>query len=254
MEVHPVGLPPEGHDAREVDRRWRLDGEGRSGEEQQPLGREIDGPKQPPGERQLFYRGDGRERDGHRLQESPRGHGEGEARAIAPGGDDRTPGLADLGARRRGRIERRNDRALESSGREGPFRTLNVLDEANREALAIEIGVSIPATRVIRVLDQLLVLHGKPHALRLDNGPEFTAQVFTEWCGAQGIALRYIQPGKPDQNAFIERFNRTYRHEPGRSPIMRGLLDGEAYGYPPRGEDQNERLPQQTPATAVESA
>lgn len=94
-----------------------------------------------------------------------------------------------------------------------PFRTLNVLDEANREALAIEIGVSIPAARVIRVLEQLVELHGKPQALRLDNGPELTSQVFTDWCAAHGIALRYIQPGKPDQNAFIERFNRTYRHE-----------------------------------------
>jgi len=94
-----------------------------------------------------------------------------------------------------------------------PFRTLNILDEANREALAIEIGTSIPAARVVRVLEQLILLHGRPAALRLDNGPEFTAECFTAWCDAQGIARLYIQPGKPDQNAFIERFNRTYREE-----------------------------------------
>lgn len=94
-----------------------------------------------------------------------------------------------------------------------PFRTLNVLDEANREALAIEIGTSIPAARVVRVLEQLLVVYGRPQALRLDNGPEFTADAFTAWCAEHQIALRYIQPGKPDQNAFIERFNRTYRGE-----------------------------------------
>lgn len=94
-----------------------------------------------------------------------------------------------------------------------PFRTLNVLDEANREALAIEIGTSIPAARVVRVLEQLLVVYGRPQALRLDNGPEFTADVFTAWCAEHQIELRYIQPGKPDQNAFIERFNRTYRGE-----------------------------------------
>ena len=94
-----------------------------------------------------------------------------------------------------------------------PFRTLNILDEANREALAIEIGTSIPAARVVRVLEQLLTVHGKPRALRLDNGPEFTAECFTRWCDAQGITRLYIQPGKPDQNAFIERFNRTYREE-----------------------------------------
>jgi len=93
------------------------------------------------------------------------------------------------------------------------FRTLNVLDEGNREALGIEVGHSIPAERVVRVLEQLVAIHGRPTALRLDNGPEFTAQVFTAWCDAHGITLLYIQPGKPDQNAFIERFNRTYRDE-----------------------------------------
>ena len=94
-----------------------------------------------------------------------------------------------------------------------PFRTLNVLDEANREALAIEIGTSIPAARVVRVLEQLVAIYGTPQALRLDNGPEFTAEIFVAWCAAQQIALLHIQPGKPDQNAFIERFNRTYREE-----------------------------------------
>lgn len=93
------------------------------------------------------------------------------------------------------------------------FRTFNVLDEANREALALEVGVSIPAARVIRVLEQLIEVYGRPAAFRLDNGPELTAQVFTDWCHEHEIALRYIQPGKPDQNAFIERFNRSYREE-----------------------------------------
>lgn len=93
------------------------------------------------------------------------------------------------------------------------FRTFNVLDEANREALGIEVGTSIPATRVIRVLEQLATLYGWPQGIRLDNGPELTAGVFADWCEAHRIALHYIQPGKPDQNAYIERFNRTYREE-----------------------------------------
>ena len=93
------------------------------------------------------------------------------------------------------------------------FRTLNVIDEGNREALAIEIGTSIPSARVIRVLDDLIRLYGRPARLRVDNGPELTAEAFVEWCAAQGIAIGYIQPGKPDQNAFIERFNRTFREE-----------------------------------------
>ena len=93
------------------------------------------------------------------------------------------------------------------------FRTLNILDEGNREGLAIEVGTSIPATRVIRVLSQLVALYGRPDRLRLDNGPELTSQALTEWCAQRGIGLQYIQPGKPVQNAFIERFNRTYRAE-----------------------------------------
>jgi putative transposase len=93
------------------------------------------------------------------------------------------------------------------------FRTLNVLDEANRGALGIEIATSIPALRVIRFLEQLIEIHGKPAAIRCDNGPELRSYAFTEWCNTKDINLMFIQPGKPDQNAFIERFNRTYRTE-----------------------------------------
>jgi putative transposase len=94
-----------------------------------------------------------------------------------------------------------------------PFRTLNVLDEGNREVLAIEVETSLPSRRVTAVLDQLVALHGRPQKLRLDNGPELIAAPLTEWCEAQGITLGHIQPGKPNQNAYIERFNRTYRYD-----------------------------------------
>ena len=93
------------------------------------------------------------------------------------------------------------------------FRTLNVIDEANRGALGIDIAVSIPAARVIAFLAQMVDLHGRPAAIRCDNGSELTSQAFTDWCKTQQIHLRFIQPGKPDQNAYIERFNRTYREE-----------------------------------------
>jgi putative transposase len=79
--------------------------------------------------------------------------------------------------------------------------------------LAIEIDTSLPAARVIRVMDQLAEVRGLPAALRLDNGPELRSQAFTEWCATHGIALRFIPPGTPSQNAFVERFNRTYRTE-----------------------------------------
>jgi putative transposase len=93
------------------------------------------------------------------------------------------------------------------------FRTFNILDEGVREVLAIKVDTSLPAERVLRVLDQMTAWRGQPQAIRLDNGPEFLADRFASWYADRGIALRYIQPGKPNQNAFIERFNRTYRHE-----------------------------------------
>ena len=101
------------------------------------------------------------------------------------------------------------------------FRALTVLDEGNREGLAIDVGRSIPARRLIRVLEELIALHGRPAALRMDNGPELTAQVFVEWCDERRIALYYIQPGKPNQNAFIERFNRYLSHRGTRCVSLR---------------------------------
>lgn len=91
------------------------------------------------------------------------------------------------------------------------FRTLSILDEGVREGLAIEVDTSLPAECVVRVLEQVVAWRGQPKAIRLDNDPEFIADRFMSWCAERGIELRYIQPGKPDQNAFIERFNRTYR-------------------------------------------
>jgi putative transposase len=79
--------------------------------------------------------------------------------------------------------------------------------------LAIEIDTSLPAKRVVRVLQRLVELRGAPQAIRMDNGPELLAEEFVTWCERHGIEPRYIQPGKPDQNAYIERFNRTYREE-----------------------------------------
>jgi putative transposase len=93
------------------------------------------------------------------------------------------------------------------------IRLLTVIDEGNREGLEIAMGVSLPSRRVVRVLNELVAVHGRPTALRTDNGPEFTAQPLVDWCAEHGVAMHYIQPGKPDQNAYIERFNRTYRTE-----------------------------------------
>ena len=93
------------------------------------------------------------------------------------------------------------------------FRTLNVLDEGVRECLAIEVDTSLPAERVVRVLNQLKEWRGLPEQIRLDNGPEFIAHKLIDWAEEHDVKLAHIQPGKPTQNAFIERFNRTYREE-----------------------------------------
>jgi putative transposase len=91
------------------------------------------------------------------------------------------------------------------------FRTFNVLDDFTRECLAIEIDLNLPAARVIRVLDRIAAWRGYPAKLRVDNGPGFIAIAVAEWAEAKGVTLDFIQPGKPMQNGFIERFNGSYR-------------------------------------------
>lgn len=93
------------------------------------------------------------------------------------------------------------------------FRTLNVIDEGTRECLAIEVDTSLPAERVIRVLEQLKDERGLPDQIRLDNGPELIADVFAAWCEKNDIDLAYIEKGKPQQNGFAERFNGSMRRE-----------------------------------------
>jgi len=96
-----------------------------------------------------------------------------------------------------------------SNGR--AFRTLNVMDDFNREALWIEADTSLPARRVIRTLDMLAAWRGYPQQIRVDNGPELISKELAEWAERHQVVLAFIQPGKPAQNAYIERFNRTYR-------------------------------------------
>ncbi len=92
-------------------------------------------------------------------------------------------------------------------------RLLNVNDDYNRESLAIEVDFSLPSLRVIRTLDRIIEWRGKPGSIRCDNGPEYISQTLKEWAGKEQIVLNYIQPGKPQQNAYIERFNRTVRYD-----------------------------------------
>ncbi len=93
------------------------------------------------------------------------------------------------------------------------FRTLNIIDEGTRECLAIEVDTSLPAARVVRVMERLQQERGLPKQIRVDNGPELIAAEFYDWCKHNGIEVVYIQPGKPQQNGFVERFNGSFRRE-----------------------------------------
>lgn len=93
------------------------------------------------------------------------------------------------------------------------FRLLNVIDDFNRESLAIEADTSLPSLRVIRVLESLIERRGKPANIRCDNGPEFISHKLQQWCEGNQITLQYIQPGEPTQNAYIERNNGSLRTE-----------------------------------------
>ncbi len=93
------------------------------------------------------------------------------------------------------------------------FRLFNVIDDFNREALGIEVDFSLPSARIIRSLEQIMEWRGQPAAIRCDNGPENISGLIQAWADRKGIHLEYIQPGKPQQNAYVERFNRTVRYE-----------------------------------------
>lgn len=91
------------------------------------------------------------------------------------------------------------------------FRTFNVADDFNREVLAIEIDLNLPAARVVRVLERIAAWRGYPAQIRMDNCPEFIAAALADWAQQHGVVLDFIEPGRPMQNGFIERFNRSYR-------------------------------------------
>jgi len=97
------------------------------------------------------------------------------------------------------------------NGRKVKF--LNIIDDFNREALTVDVASSITGDRLKTVLTQIIEWRGKPEQIRTDNGPEFLSAPYVQFCEANGIKIKYIQPGKPVQNALIERFNRTFRED-----------------------------------------
>jgi putative transposase len=93
------------------------------------------------------------------------------------------------------------------------IRLLNVINDVNREGLGMEVDFSLPAERVIRSLEQMIQWRGAPQAIRCDNGPEYIRAAITEWAKKRGIRLDFTQPGNPQQNAYVERYNRTVRYD-----------------------------------------
>lgn len=93
------------------------------------------------------------------------------------------------------------------------LRAFNVIDDFNREGLAIEVDFSLPAARVVRTLNQIIEWRGQPRAIRCDNGPDYVGHQVMAWARKRSIELQYIQPGKPQQNAYVERYNRTVRYD-----------------------------------------
>ena len=131
------------------------------------------------------------------------------------------------------------------------FRVLNIIDDSDRVAVAQEVSMSFPSKRVIRTLEKVIWLKGKPSNIRCDNGPEFISKDFQEWCKGNDIRLLFTQPGCPTQNSYIERFNGSYRRAVLDAYIFRTLEDvkqkthewNEYYNY----ERPHESLGNKTP-------
>lgn len=112
-----------------------------------------------------------------------------------------------------------------SRTRPGPWTlcATDVLDDSNREAVAQEISISMPAERVISILEKVIFINGKPECIRTDNGPEFISEKMRIWCEVNGIKHKFIQP--LTQNCYVERFNGSYRRAILDAYIFRNIED-----------------------------
>lgn len=93
------------------------------------------------------------------------------------------------------------------------LRCLNIVDDFTKQCLAIEVDTSLPGRRVVTVLERFAESRGLPRSVTVDNGPEFISKVLDEWAYRKQLQLRFIEPGKPQQNAYIESFNGKFRDE-----------------------------------------
>ena len=107
------------------------------------------------------------------------------------------------------------------------FRALTIVDDYTRECPAIEVDHSLSGDRVVRVLDRLARTRGLPTSVVCDNGPEFRSEALDQWAHLHHVALSFIDPGKPTQNAFIESFNGRLRDECLNESWFVSLLDAQ---------------------------
>lgn len=137
-----------------------------------------------------------------------------------------------------------------SDGRK--LKILVVVDEFTRVCLRIEVGRSMTAKTVVRVLAELVQIHGEPRAIRSDNGSEFTAGAVKEWLGAAGIRTLYIEPGSPWENGYCESFNSRLRAELLDRELFRTLIEAQVLTERHRLRHNHERphssLDYKTPA------
>lgn len=122
------------------------------------------------------------------------------------------------------------------------LKCLVVVDEYSRVCMAVEVDFGISGERVIRVLDRLIELYGKPEAIRSDNGPEFAGNAMDAWAYRTGVKLDFIQPGKPTQNAFCESFNGRFREECLNDNQFQALVEAQVVIEAWR-KDYNEERP-----------
>lgn len=108
------------------------------------------------------------------------------------------------------------------------FRVLNIVDDYTRECLAIEVDRSLPGARVVRVLERLAATVGLPKRIVLDNGPEFAGRTLDAWAYLRGVALCFIRPGKPIENAYVESFNGKFRDECLNEHWFVSMVDAQA--------------------------
>jgi putative transposase len=141
------------------------------------------------------------------------------------------------------------------SGRK--LRIFKVVDDCTRESLAVWCDYSITGEKVTELLEEVIRERGRPRQIRVDNGPEFTGKAFTTWCSQQAITIQYIQPGRPMQNGYIERLNRSYREDVLDAYLFETLEEvrilSDEWQYKYNHLLPHDSLSNQTPAMAAKS-